>query len=195
MKLTLVIALALFGACCTAGDSSAQQVERIYELQLPANLGAFSRGGVIRNYEERSPGLGYSAAYHKPCWTMTVYFYDKGMRTIGNGATDASVLQEYEEAKQNIVDAGKNGAYSAVEWKREFYAPDSGAGSRFICSHFELKFSQDRSLSDSFVCITGWKNKFVKLRISGSHDANSVTEANMAAEGWMRILMGEAPAP
>jgi hypothetical protein len=190
MKRIVVIAVVLVAACCSDGHSYAQQVERIYDLQLPPHLGAFKRGGDIRNYEASSPGLGYSAAYHKPGWTMTVYFYDKGLKAIGNGITDASVTNEQASSKQDIVDAGKKGSYHDVEWIRDFHAPDAGEDSQFICSHFELKFEQGAPLQDSFACLTGWKNRFVKLRLSGLHDAKSITEARMAAEGWMQILTG-----
>lgn len=195
MTRSLVIALALAGACCTAGGSSAQQADRIYGLQLPPRLGLFERKGEIHSYEAEAPGFGYSVAYRKRHWTMTVYVYDRGLRSIGNGAADTVVVQEFEASKHEIIRTGERGTYRSLKWIRDFYAPIDGGDPRFICSQFELTFPKADHLSDSFLCLTGWKDKFVKFRLSGSHNATSAMEANVTAGRWMQILMGVAPSP
>ena len=41
---------------------------------------------------------------------------------------------------------------------------------------------------DSFLCLTGWNNKFVKFRLTTRHDPRSGGEVRRFMEAWLKIL-------
>ncbi|MGH6815122.1 MAG: hypothetical protein ACREC6_05405 [Hyphomicrobiaceae bacterium] len=134
------------------------------------------------------PGLGYSVAYYRPEWTLSLYVYDRKANVIPDGPETPEVVMEYQRSKQELLDARQAGIYKSADWVKDFSAPANGKRERFVCAYYVLVARDGRS-SDSFLCVSGWRNKFIKLRMTTprnehtTHDA-TVTAAELARYMW-----------
>ena len=176
--IALLIALGL-------GAALAREPLTFHGLDFPDEIAGFVRG-QHRDYETTNPGLGYSVAYRREGWTATVYVYDLGLRSIPDDPRSRVSMRNFEQAKEDVLAAQRQGAYRSAELKRDFLLPETGAP-RLQCASFTL-VRRDNNEYDSYLCVTAWRGSFVKLRLTGErHESNDAAAGRFMA-AWMRLL-------
>jgi hypothetical protein len=161
----LLAALMALGAIAT-GRTDATYLG----LTFPDRV-ADARLGPITNFEEKSPGWGYGARYLQEGWTIDVYIYDRGLSSIP-GDVDSEVLtSEIKEARSEIMELQRRGSYAQVKQLRDSVMRDQRGRARFLCSDFAYVHEKTGTV-DSFLCLTGWHDKFVKFRLTSRHHAD-----------------------
>jgi len=81
-------------------------------------------------------------------------------------------------------------ASARVEETERFQISARDRTVRFICGTY-LIAETDRQI-DSYLCLTSWKGKFVKYRLSTLHAAGSAATAKRFVGSWIAVLW---PAP
>jgi hypothetical protein len=177
--------------CIAAAGSGAAQVptqtDTIYGLRLPAQIGGAERGGV-KDYETSQPGLGYGARYRLPGWTTDIYFYDLKLSSIPDDSTSAIVRDAMAQAKDEVFGLGRRGDYSNVVLKSDYTIVDSSGRTRFVCAMFTYRHVRLKGDVDSYLCMTGWKGKFVKFRMTTPRNDASSAVSRRFIEAWSGVL-------
>jgi hypothetical protein len=131
------------------------------------------------DHEATAPGFGYSAAYFRPGWEMTVYIYDRGLSVIPNDVESGPMREEFDDSKK-AIELGE-----VVEFRREFVA--SLGGPKFLCASYTIKSASGGEV-ETLLSVTTFKNKFVKFRVSGARSVMSDIEAQEFVAAWATIL-------
>lgn len=176
----LAAALAAFGFALAAAPAGA----RAPELRLPAQAAGFSRGQTV-DFERVSPGGGYAVNYTKPGWRADLYVYDKGRSDISNGPSSGVVRAELDEAFDAVRQVAGRSSIDATE-TGSFQAPRSGK-TRFACKSLALEVPGRPSLK-SVLCLTGYRNSFLKLRLTGSGSEDARAEADRLLASLLKQL-------
>ena len=175
-------ALLVLCAVATAGAAALT----FFGLTFPERV-ADAKIGPARDFETSDPGLGYGVKYEKPGWAMDVFIYDLGRKSIP-GDIDSEVLKaQIAQARGDILEQEKKGAYQKVKLTRSHVINDSRGRGRFLCEDFSYIRDPEGSV-DSFLCLTGWKNKFVKFRLTTRPNPRSAAESQRFVEAWLKIL-------
>ena len=127
-------------------------------------------------------GLGYSRAYRAPGVVATVYVYNKGLAEVPAGAKSATVKKEMQQAADDIETARQQGLYkSAAEvGKEEVIRLGKGKDAPSALRRtFDLERPKDGEFR-SVILLTGYKDHFIKLRISYSRKEEEAAEKKMA---------------
>jgi hypothetical protein len=163
----------------------AQEPLRVHGLAIPAEVGGFTRGPV-RDYEAQQPGLGQSVRFTaRPGWIIDVFIYDAQLKVIPDDIDSSVQLGQFAQAKGDIVEAGRRGFYVNVQERAAFTV--GGGARRFACAMFNYQRGDKREI-DSFVCLSGWNNRFVKLRMSSPAGSMAQGDATKFAEAWISLL-------
>ena len=64
---------------------------------------------------------------------------------------------------------------------------DQRGRARFLCSDFAYVHEKVGNV-DSFLCLTGWHDRFVKFRLTGRRHTGSDRDAARFVETWFPIL-------
>jgi hypothetical protein len=59
---------------------------------------------------------------------------------------------------------------------------------RFFCSAFSYLQKGIAATVDSYLCLTAWKNKFFKIRMTRPQHATSGADAEQFVKGWISVL-------
>jgi hypothetical protein len=172
----------------TSGVAGAQESLAIHGLKFPARIQAAERGST-HNFEKDNPGLGHSVHYRAPDWAITVYIYDLGRDKIPDDPRSEIVKAQLDAAKREVDDVR-----TAVEWRREFTIDGESRKPRFICASCAFKDEKSQPL-DSFICLTAWKNKFIKYRLTTRPRQGTEAEAIRFMRAWVRVLWPPPPRP
>jgi hypothetical protein len=159
----------------------------IYGLKFPDKIAGAERGEP-HDFEKANPGYGHSVHYTMPGWSITVYIYDMGRTSIPDDPQSDVVKGQLAEARREVFDVR-----SKVEWKRDFPIHGESRKVRFICGAFAFANKASESL-DSFLCLTAWKNKFVKFRLTTRPSSGSEAEATRFVRAWTGVLWPSRPA-
>ncbi len=166
----------------------AQDSATIYGLTIPAQVGGLTHGQPV-DYETKSPGLGYSLRFaSRPGWMVDVYIYDFQLRSIPADLGSGAVKDQFARARGDIFELGRRGSYANVQEKGEFVVARDGK-TRFICSTFGYLRGEKRDIDvDSFLCLTSWNDKFVKIRMTAARGAMSRADAVSFVGAWVPLL-------
>jgi hypothetical protein len=143
--------------------------------------------GLVTDFEKTSPGLGYGVKYRQSDWAIDIYIYDDALPSIPAGPASEVLKSQREQAKGDINEMQRRGDLSAVKLLRDRVMRDRGGRDRLLCSDFNY-VRKDMESADSFLCVTGWRNKFVKFRLTPPRHAGSDREANRFLDAWLGIL-------
>jgi hypothetical protein len=94
---------------------------------------------------------------------------------------------QLEQAKGDIYELQRQGDLGAVKLLRDRVMRDRGGHDRLLCSDFNY-VRKDIGGADSFLCVAGWRGKFVKFRLTTARHAGSDREANRFLDAWLGIL-------
>jgi hypothetical protein len=167
-------------------DAAIAQTQVVHHgLSFPARVGGFGRGSS-HEFEKTRPGLGYSVKYSRRPWYADIYIYDLGRRSIPDDPQSALVKAQFEQARGDILAAQKSGRYQNVTLVSAYAISDANGRQRFNCGKFTL--TRDKSENDSYLCVTSWRNKFVKFRISVPAKNGNDRLARSFIESWVAVL-------
>lgn len=160
--LTVLSCLAMLCATWIAlpGTSFAQQRQSFANLNLPKTIAGFERG-LFKNFEQKAPGLGYGVEYLRSGWIATVFIYDYGLKEIPSGAESAILSAQLRRAKNDL----RTAPYKQVQIKQDYFVLSSVGNPIARCVLFGL-IRKDLGRSDSYLCLTAYRNKFIKVRLS-----------------------------
>lgn len=179
-------AAALAGILLAAATTAASAEVTFFGLMFPDRV-ADAEIGPTTDFEQSKPGLGYGVRYRKPGWTIDVYIYDLGRTSIPEGAESGMLKSELKEAQDDIRELQRRGEYAKVDLVRTYVVRDRRGRPRLQCSDFNYVHEQTGAV-DSVLCLTGWKDKFVKFRLTSAHHRGSQAETRRFLDAWIPIL-------
>ncbi len=176
--MTLAVLALTFGAAAAAAS--------FYGLTFPDRIGD-AQLGETHDFEATNPGLGYGVRYQKPGWAIDIYMYDLGRSSIPDDVSSDVIKAQLAQAKGDIFELEKRGTYRQVKLRGSYVIKDARGGARFACEDFTYVHETMGNV-DSFLCLTGWNNKFIKYRLTTAHRTSSAAEAKRFMEAWVEIL-------
>lgn len=167
----VMMMLAVLAIAPTISKAEETGMIEIGGFEIPARIGDFVAGRSIDN-ETGNPRLGYTIPYSHPRhYKATVFIYDFGIEAIPDGA-----LSEINKAHfQQIVGATmRAGATNEIQLVETYGAGTPQTGVQFLCA--ELKFGDAGQEMGTYVYLTGFRNAFIKVRITtGRYDRSDPT--------------------
>jgi len=160
-----------------------------FGLRFPVMVAGFPRSDIV-NFETDKPGLGYAVKYSGNGWAIDVYIYDAGHKDIPDSPSSDVVRGHLAQARGDIFARQQAGGVK-VEETGTFQISGPNRALRFICGSYLI--SEPARKIDSYLCLTTWKGKFVKYRLSTLHGAvSTAATAKRFVSGWIAVLW---PAP
>ncbi len=187
LLIAVAIAAVLSMATVPVGVVAAKEPATLMGLTFPARVAGLHIGET-HNFEKKTSGLGYSVEYLKPGWKINVYIHDLGKPSIPDDPESDVVRSQLKQAMNDIFSSGRKGTYDNVELKHQYTIADSEKRNRLLCSAFQyvLKTAGD---VDSFLCVTSWKGKFVKFRMTTRRSTNAAQDvAKKFLDAWVGVL-------
>ena len=105
-------------------------------------------------------------------------------KAIPSDVKSKEVTSQFEQAKSDIFSAGDKGVYADVKMRKSFTLADLGKKPRLQCASFSFVHKSAGKV-DSYLCITGWKGKFVKFRMTTEARASSHDDFLVYMGAWM----------
>jgi hypothetical protein len=181
----LHVALVAFGILAAAVGGAGAAVS-FFGLTFPDRV-ADAQIGPTHDFETTNPGLGYGVRYQKPGWAIDVYIYDLGRAAIPDDVESDALKGQVAQAQGDVFQQQEKGNYAQVGVTGTRLMKDARGQARFRCEDFTYVRKNEGSV-DSFLCLTGWNNKFVKFRLTTRHDPRSAAEAQRFMQGWFKVL-------
>ncbi len=173
-------------AVATMALAAAQAAVTYFGLTFPDRIGG-AQIGQTTDFEKTNPGLGYGVRYEKPGWVIDMYVYDDGIGPVPDDLDAAVVQQQLKQAQGDIFELQRRGNYANVAVKRSYTLRDTGNRARFLCTDFTFTRGQMGKV-DSFLCLTSWKGRFVKFRLTTGERAGSDRDAAAFVTAWTGVL-------
>jgi hypothetical protein len=177
----LAAAVLILGAIATARAAATY-----FGLTFPDRV-ADAQIGATHDFETSNPGLGYGVRYQKPGWAIDIYIYDLGRPSIPDDVGSDALKAQLEQAQGDVFEQQKRGAYAQVKVTASYVVKDARGRARFLCEDFSYIRKPEGSV-DSFLCLTGWNNKFVKFRLTTLRGERSAAEARRFMQAWLKVL-------
>jgi hypothetical protein len=152
-------------------------------LSFPDRVAGFERGEST-NLEPRHPGFGQATQYRSPGWSATVYIYDSGRKDIPNDPSAPPISEQMRQARDEVQKLAARGYYESATLQDEYRIPAKGPA-RFQCG--DMTISNKGQTVASLVCVTSWRGRFIKFRVSGP-PRDGTAEGRRFVEAWTRIL-------
>lgn len=172
----------------TTAALAQEKLGSIFGLSIPDRVRSLSYRQSV-DYESKSPGLGYGLRFTgPPGWIVDVYLYDLGLRAVPADPESDVIRKQLAQAKGDVFTLGQRGTYADVAEKGDFTIPATGQP-RFVCTSFSYRRGERVDIAvDSFLCLTSWSNKFVKLRMTAPVGTIARTDAIDFANAWAALL-------
>ena len=176
---------ALIAASCDVRAQPDTQTINYHGVEFPAQ---FAQGQRIstRDYEPTNPGLGFSAGYRHLGAVSTVYIYDAKVSAIPEDIRAPVVVQQFEQAKDDIRRGQPEGAI--LNSKGPFTIADASGRARLICEGFNLRRSSADRPVDTYVCLGVANKKFFKVRTTMPQGEDSQREVRRFIGAWVARL-------
>jgi len=183
-----VVAVMVSAAAAFAQENSQEKLKTVYGLSIPDRIGSLVYARTV-DFESKSPGLGYALRFGgQPGWMVDVYLYDLGQRTIPSDAESDVIKNQLTQARGDIFELGKRGTYGNVTDKGDFNVPESGKA-RFICSSFGYLRGERVDIDvESYLCLSSWNDKFVKIRMTAPKGTLAKSDATSFVQAWIELL-------
>lgn len=161
--------------------TAATYTDKATKLRFPDKLGPWEKTKV-HHYPE--PGLGTSVGYRHPIvGVATIYIYDKGEKKIPSGGKSDLVLEE-----MGLVKAEIEQVYSGVEYANLKHVMDAapsveggGKAATLLASVYSFDVVAEQPPQRmSYALLTGFRNRFLKLRYTLAADGESTPERGRA---------------
>lgn len=165
---------------------SAEAATTFFGLSFPDRV-ADAQIGPTHDFETTAPGLGYGVRYQKPGWTIDVYIYDLGRKSIPDDLDSDALKAQVMQAQGDVFGQQERGNYTDVKVTASRIMKDAGGRARFLCEDFTYVRKASGGV-DSYLCLTGWNDKFVKFRLTTARSQRSAAEAQRFMQGWFKVL-------
>ncbi|MBM3528580.1 MAG: hypothetical protein FJX62_10840 [Alphaproteobacteria bacterium] len=181
-----ILSFMAVAATISAMDPAAAQKQIVhYGMSFPERVSGFRRS-ESHDFEKSKPGLGYSVRYLRPGWTVDVFVYDLRRASIPDDPKSDAIRAQFEQAQGDIFSTQKSGRYKTVSLKELFAVANARRQERLACGAYALTRETDHF--DSYLCVGGWNNKFVKFRLTAQPRDSNMTMARQFLEAWSRTL-------
>ncbi len=181
--------LAITVVALTAATALAQEKSKtVFGLSIPDRVGSLSYR-QSKDFESEKPGLGYALRFSCPAgWLVDVYLYDRGLKTVPADVESGPVRDELAEGRDEVSELAKRGTYANLADTADFKIPETGKP-RFVCLSFSYQRGDRVDVAvDSFLCLTSWRDKFVKLRMTGAKGTIARSDVTAFATAWIDLL-------
>lgn len=165
-----------------------EKLKVIYGLSIPDRVGSLVYARTV-DFESKSPGLGYALRFGgRPGWMVDVYLYDLGLKSIPADTESSVIRDQLARARGDVFELGKRGTYAGVADRGDFVVPATGKP-RFVCSSFSYLRGERADIDvESYLCLSSWNNKFVKVRMTAPKGTMSQREATDFVRAWIELL-------
>jgi hypothetical protein len=189
--LTVIAVLVSAAAAFAQGSSQASSREKlrtVYGLSIPDRVGSLVYARSV-DFESKAPGLGYALRFGgRPGWMVDVYLYDLGLTTIPSDAESSVIREQLAQARGDVFELGKRGTYARVTDRGDFAVPASGKP-RFVCSSFSYLRGDRVDIDvESYLCLSAWNDKFVKVRMTAPKGTLSQSDTTDFVQAWIELL-------
>ena len=183
-----VVAVLTSAAAALAQEQAQEKLKIVYGLSIPDRVGSLVYGRSI-DFESKRPGLGYALRFGgQPGWMVDVYLYDLGLKTIPADADSEVLRSQLAQARGDVFELGKRGTYANVTDKGDFKVPETGRP-RFICSSFGYLRGERVDIDvESYLCLSSWNDKFVKVRMTAPKGTMTRPDAIGFVQAWIDLL-------
>jgi hypothetical protein len=187
-----VVAVLVSAAVALAQEKAQEKTQEksgvVYGLSIPDRVGSLVYRQTI-DFESKAPGLGYALRFTgPPGWMVDVYLYDLRLKTIPTDAESDVIKQQLGQARGEVFELGRRGTYADVSEKGDFAVPATGKP-RFICASFGYRRGERVDIDvESYLCLSSWNNKFVKIRMTAPKGSISRSDASDFASAWTELL-------
>ena len=168
----------IFLIATTAAATAATYTDKATKLRFPEKIGAWTRTDVHK-YPQASAGTSISYK-HALSGVITLYIYTNGVKKIPTGGNNDIVRGEFESVVQEI-----ESVYGTDEYKDfrtvmtaapEVQAPDGRTATLLASVHNYTNPETHPATHVSFALLTGYRNRFVKLRYTLPGDIEKTPE-------------------
>src|SRR4030067_1744171 len=131
---------------------------------FPQVLANWERVKITDN-EKEHPGMGITIGYNCSAGMATIYIYNYNLSNIGTGVS-VEVKQHFQKVISDIYEAEKIGIYRNVKKGSDGIVSLSTGkkGPYFLKTVISYVSNGEENLS--YVYLTGYKNQFIKIRIT-----------------------------
>jgi hypothetical protein len=175
-----LVALALLGSLAQAQAPTAPVT--VAGLTFPLEV-AGARIAASQDYESQHPGFGHAVRYTRQNWIIDIDLYDMRRRVIAEGPSSPPVREQLEHAAGEIIRT-----FNRTERTASYVINDARGRARLQCASFVYRRSDRPGDFTSLLCVTGWKNKFVRFRMSAPRQGSTEADAKAVLEAWIEIL-------
>jgi hypothetical protein len=184
----LAVVTVLVSAAVFAQEKPQEKLKIVYGLSIPDRVGSLVYVRSV-DFESKSPGLGYALRFGgPPGWTVDVYLYDLGLKSIPADTESEVIRNQLAQARGDVFELGKRGTYADVTDQGDFTVPARGKP-RFICSSFSYRRGERADIDvESYLCLSSWKDKFVKVRMTAPKATMSRSDASNFVQAWIELL-------
>jgi invasion protein IalB len=180
---SFMVACLIFIGSLTIGAAFGETLE-FYGVRFPETVAGFTRAQTI-DYESNSPGLGYAVKYSSRGWSIDVIIYDFGFKDIPDLLSSDRVTGHFTKVQGDILRVWK-AAGAKVEEKQPFDITAADHTVRFICRAYVVQKIGQRE--DSYLCLTTYKGKFVKYRVTAPEWEGNAEKARHFMATWIDLL-------
>jgi hypothetical protein len=183
-----VVAVLVSAATAFAQQQPQEKLKVIYGLSIPDRVGNLVYARTI-DFESKNPGLGYALRFGgRPGWMVDVYLYDLGLKTIPADAESEVIRNQLAQARGDVFELGKRGTYADVADRGDFTVPAVGKP-RFICASFSYLRGERVDIDvESYLCLSSWRDKFVKVRMTAPKGTLLKSDAIDFVQAWIELL-------
>lgn len=183
-----VVAVLVSAPMALAQEQPQQKSKVVYGLSIPDRVGSLSYERTV-DFESKTPGLGYALRFGgRSGWMVDVYLYDLGLKTIPADAESEVVRNQLAQARGDVFELGKRGTYAGVTDTGDFRIPAAGKP-RFICAGFNYLRGDRVDIDvDSYLCLSSWNDKFVKVRMTAPKGTLTRSDATSFVGAWIDLL-------
>ena len=167
-------------------DIASCETVTIFGITFPWMLCGLVRGGLT-NYESTQPGLGFSVPYDDKDVSVTIYIYDNGLSDIPTDLNDYVVEDHLGAIFGEIM---RSPSYLKVDHNATYRISRPSEAEDFLCGKFTV-IDQEKEISDSYIYLTTFNGKFIKLRISMPSCSDSSEQANFIVSAFSEVLWPE----
>jgi hypothetical protein len=130
---------------------------------FPGTLGGFQLA-QIKDYETKDPGGGICLEYYYSANAkVSIFLYTQGLSNIPSGIQSSTIKDEFQLVSAAVFELEKRGMYQNLE----ILVPEEEitiGGHPFL--HEKFTYFSEGFLNMSHTYLTGYKNHFLKIRIS-----------------------------
>src|SRR5207237_3310957 len=110
------------------------------------------------------------------------------LKTLPSDAESEMIQNQLAQAMGDVFELGKRRTYADVTDKGGFTVPATGKA-RFICASFGYLRGDRVDIDvESYLCLSSWQDKFVKVRMTAPKGTMTKSDATSFVQAWIELL-------